>query len=206
MNDIEELRLNDTRKKNILMLSTYSLSLLSTAIFTAFSLGWMEKAFLYFVQLVLLIGLYLLFQIIFKKEKAFPYASILMISFLNFINLAMYGGTSAFILVIVFLSVFSAIHFDMKLYLTGYLLSFVCLILNKVLASDSEVLLHEIYSATILVYLLIGIVLFVLIKLSSKQFQSLENFLKAAGKHQEEKNAYNQFLHKEISIISKLAS
>ncbi|WP_084783119.1 methyl-accepting chemotaxis protein [Bacillus dakarensis] len=202
MDGIAELRLNDMRKKNVLMLSTYSISLLSTAVFTAFGLGWMEKAALYFVQLLLFIGLFFLFHIILKKEKVFPYASILMISVLNFINLVLYGGTSAFLLVIIFLSVFSAIHFDMKLYLIGYLLGFLCLILSNVFAADSEVLLQEIYSAAILVYLLIGVVLFVLIKLSSKQFQSLEDFLTTAEKQQDEKTAYNQFLQKEVSVIT----
>jgi methyl-accepting chemotaxis protein len=199
---ITNLRIGDIRKKNTLMLSTFSIALLSTTIFTALEQNHWGKTAIYATELILFVGLYLLFQVWLKKEKLFPYVAIIMIFSCNFTNLALYGGASTIFLVIIFLTLISAIHFDLKLFSIGYILGFINLVLNTLLAPKSEIMLREIFSASVLVYVLMGILLFVLIRLNQNQFKTIENFLAESEKEQKEKAAHSEFLQSEISVIT----
>lgn len=199
---IIDLRRRDIRKKNNLMLSTFSVALVCTTIFTILQNNPWGKSFLYASELIIFIGLYLLFQVGLKKESLFPVVAIIMIFSFNFLNIGLYGGASTIFLVIIFLTIISSIHFNLKLFLIGYTLGFINLILNTLLAAETEVLLKNIFSASILVYVLMGIVLFVQIRLNQKQFKTIEDFLAASEKEQEKKSAHSQFLQNEISVIT----
>lgn len=199
---ILDLRRNDLKKKNSLMFSTFSIALICTTIFTALEQHSFNKTILYASELVLFVGLFLILQVWLKKENLFPYLAIAVIFSCNFTNIGLFGGASAIFLVIIFLTIISAIHFDQKLFILGYVLGFVNLILNSLLAPESEQFLHEIFSASILVYVLMGIVLFVLIKLNQAQFKKIENFLMESELEQQEKAARSEFLHSEISVIT----
>lgn len=199
---VVNLRRSDLRKKNTLMLSTFSVALFCTTIFTFVEQNSWGKTALYASELVLFIGLYVMFQILLKKEKLFPYISIIMIFSFNFVNIAIYGGASTIFLVVMFLTIISSVHFDQKLFLIGYIMGFVNLILNTLWAPETETMLRDIFSASILVYVLMGILLFVLIRLNQQQFKTIENFLAESEKEQEEKAAHSQFLQEEITIIT----
>lgn len=199
MEAILKLRQKDTRKKNTLLLTTFSVSLLATTIFTYIDSGSIGKTAIYASQLALLIIFYFLFK---NKEKVFPYAAIIMGFLFNFLNIGLYGGGSSIFLVILFLMVLSAIHFDHKLYVIGFTLGFINLIANNFLAPESEAFLKEIFAASILVYVLLGVLLFVLIRLNKEQFQTIEQLLADSEKEQEEKAAHSQLLQDEISIIT----
>jgi methyl-accepting chemotaxis protein len=202
MEAILNLRRNETRKKNTLMLSTFSISLLATTIFTFLNHEPIFKTILYASDLVLFIGTYFLFQMIVRKEILFPYVSVAMIYLVEFINLAYFGGSGSLLFVVFFLAVFAAIHFDLKIFLTGYLLGAISIFLNTLLAPEKEEFLREISSISILVYLLIGVVLFVIIRLNTQQFKTLEKFLEESENEQELKAKRSQFLQEEIAIVT----
>lgn len=202
MESIQTLRRSDTRKKNTLMLSTFSVSLIAAAAFTIINGDVLLKTILYLSQLFLFIAFYFIFQVGLKKETIFPYASIVMIFAFTFINLGIYGGSGTMMWVVLFLAIFSAIHFDLRLYSIGYMIGLVAFILNKTTAPESEQFLNDVFSAAMLVYILTGIVLFVLIKLNGEQFKNLENFLAASEKEQERKEAHSQLLQTEVGIIT----
>lgn len=199
---IIDLRRRDIRKKNNLMLSTFSVALVCTTVFTVLQNNPWGKSFLYGSELVLFIGLYLLFQVGLKKEVLFPFVSIIMAFSYNFLNIAIYGGGSLLFLVIIFLTVLSSIHFNQKIFLIGYTLGFTSLILNTLFAAETDVLIREIFSASILVYVLMGIVLFVQIRLNQNQFKTIEDFLAESEQEQEKKATHSQFLQNEISVIT----
>ncbi|UOQ92084.1 methyl-accepting chemotaxis protein [Halobacillus shinanisalinarum] len=202
MEAIHQLRTSDIRNKNTLMLISFSIALLSTAVYTFLNQDPFLKTTIYLSQLIFFVLFYLLFQIALKKENLFPYFSIIMIFIHTFINFAVYGGSGTLLLVVLFLSVFSAIHFDYVLYLLGYSLGFIGLFLNAFTASEMEIQLMEMLPASILVYILIGAVLFVLIRLNGKQFSTLEEFLAQSETEKQEKETQSQFLHREITTMT----
>lgn len=203
MEAIKNLRKGDIIKKNNLMLSTFSIALICTTIFTALDQSSRGKVILYASELILFVGLYLLLHVGLKKEKFFPYISIIMIFSFNLVNILLFGGGSQIFLVVLFLTIISSIHFEQKLFLIGYIYGFVNLILNTLMAAETEQLLKDIFSASILVYVLMGIVLYVLIRLNQNQFRTIENFLAESEMEKENKTAHSQFLQKEISVITE---
>lgn len=202
MESIKNLRRRDIIKKNNLMLSTFSVALICTTIFTALKSDSWGKVTLYASELIIFVGLYLIFQLWLKKERLFPYFSIIMIFCLNCLNIILFGGGSQIFLVILFLTIIASIHFDQRLFLIGYCFGFLNLIINTLYAAETEKLLRDIFSASILMYVLMGIVLFVLIRLNQNQFRTIEGFLADSEAEQHKKEAHSQFLQDEISVIT----
>src|SRR5690554_2716915 len=112
MKDIVELRREDIRKKNLLMFVTLSIAVISTAVYTILHQDPIGKTLLYFIEFILFSTFFGLFQFTFKRERVFPYVSIIMIFTCNFINIGYFGGSSALFLVIIFLTIISSIHFE----------------------------------------------------------------------------------------------
>ncbi|MFC7061702.1 methyl-accepting chemotaxis protein [Halobacillus seohaensis] len=202
MTNTTQLKRSDTRNKNTLMLISFSIALIATSVYTILNQDPFLKTGIYLSQLILFIGAYLIFQVINKKETFFPYVSIIMIFIHTFINFMIFGGSGTLLLVIFFLSVFSAIHFDIKLYVLGYTLGFIALFFNAYTATEMREFVLGVLPASILSYVLVGIVLFVLIRLNHRQFTSLEDILSQSEQEQNEKEARSQFLQQEISIMT----
>src|SRR5690554_6748110 len=116
MQDIVELRREDIRKKNLLMFVTFSVAVISTGAYTVLHHDPFGKTLIYIFEYLLFAIFFGLFQITLKKEKIFPYVSIIMIFASNIINVVYYGGSSALFLVIIFLTIISSIHFEKILF------------------------------------------------------------------------------------------
>ena len=72
---IENLRRQDTRKKNTLMLSTYSVSLLATTAYTIIEKEPFLKTMVYGSELLFFVLSYIILQVLFKKESYFSIRS-----------------------------------------------------------------------------------------------------------------------------------
>ncbi|WP_174732861.1 methyl-accepting chemotaxis protein [Mesobacillus harenae] len=202
MEAIQSLRREDTRKKNILMLATYSFSLLATIGYTFMNQEPAFKLIVYISELLFFVLSYFIFQSWLKKEIVFPYAAIITIYIHHFIYIGGHGGTGAFLLVLLFLAVFSAIHFNMKIFLLGYSLGLAAVIMNNLLAVEHADYLNDQFAAIVLLYVLIGAVLYVLIKLNEKQYNSLEAFLADSVQEKERKEEQGKRLHGELVVIT----
>ncbi|RSD26713.1 methyl-accepting chemotaxis protein [Mesobacillus subterraneus] len=203
MEAIENLRRQDTKKKNILMLSTYSVSLVATSAYTILEKEPFAKTMVYLSELSFFVLFFLLFQLWLKKESFFPYAALAAIFVHHFAYIGMFGGNGGFLLVLLFLAIFSAIHFDTKVFLTGYTLGFVALVLNTVLAADDKAFLDAYFSAILLCYILMGAVLFVLIRLNRNAFKSLESFLADSENEKTRKEQHSALLHGELLVVTE---
>ncbi|MDZ5473520.1 methyl-accepting chemotaxis protein [Bacillus sp. 31A1R] len=202
MEAIQTLKANDISKKNTLMLVSFSISLVSGLLFTILSNDELLKMILYGGELFFFLLFYFLFGKILIKPKIFPYASLLMIFIFTFAQLFIFGGSGAFLLVLFFLAIISSVHFNRNLFLLGYSLGFIGVILNHMYATEMVPFLKEIFPLALLVYTLIGLVLFILIRLNTAQYRSLETFLEQSELEQEKKESYNQLLQKEMAVIT----
>ena len=116
--------------------------------------------------------------------------------------IGMYGGTGEFLLILLFLAVFSAIHFDLKVFIVGYASGFVGVILNTKLATENIEFLQSSFMAILLCYALLGAVLLVLIRLNGNAFKSLEKFLMESELEKERKEKHSAMLHGELLIVT----
>ena len=203
MEAIENLRRQDTKKKNILMLSTYSVSVIATAVYTIIEKEPMVKTMVYVSELSFFILFFLIFQLWLKKESLFPYAAFAAIYIHHFFYIGKFGGNGSFLLVLLFMSVFSAVHFDLKIFLTGYTLGLTATVLNTLLAVNHIEYLNETFAATILVYVLIGVVLFVLIRINGNTYKSLEAFLAESENEKNRKEQHSAMLHGELLVVTE---
>lgn len=203
MEAIENLRRQDTRKKNVLMVSTYSVSIIATIAYTLIEKEPFMKTMVYVSEFAFFILFFLIFQLWLKKEALFPYAAFAAIFTHQFIYIGAFGGNGAFLLVLIFLAVFSAIHFNLKIFLTGYTLGLAAIIMNTLLATKNQDFLSSTFAAILLSYILMGAVLFVLIRLNRNAFQSLEAFLTESEKEKVRKEQHSALLHSELLVVTE---
>lgn len=203
MEAIENLRKQDTKKKNILMLSTYSVSLIATSAYTILEKEPILKTMVYVSELSFFVLFFLLFQLWLKKESLFPYAAFAAIFIHHYFYIGQFGGNGSFLLVLLFLAVFSAIHFDLKIFITGYILGLVAVVLNTMLAKADNDFLSNNFTAILLCYILIGAVLFVLIRLNRNTYKSLEAFLSASETEKTRKDEHSAMLHGELLVVTE---
>ena len=203
MEAIENLRRQDTRKKNTLMLSTYSVSLLATTAYTIIEKEPIFKTMIYISEFSFFVLFFFVFQLWLKKESFYPFAALTAIYIHHFLYIAKFGGNGAFLLVLLFLAVISAIHFDLKVFIFGYIPGLVAIIMNTLLAVEHADYLNDTFAATLLLYVLIGVVLFVLIRLNSNTYKSLEAFLADSEQEKARKEKHSSMLHGELLIVTE---
>lgn len=203
MEAIDNLRRQDTRKKNTLMLSTYSVSLIATTAYTLMEGEPIFKTAIYASELLFFVLFYFIFQIWLKKESLFPYAALAAIYIHHFVYISLFGGNGAFLLVLLFLAVFAAIHFDTKIFVIGFALGLTGVVLNTLQASENVDFLNENFAAILLCYILLGAVLFVLIRLNRNTYKSLEKFLADSENEKERKEQHSSLLHRELLVVTE---
>jgi methyl-accepting chemotaxis protein len=200
---IDHLRKQDTRKKNTLMLSTYSISLIATTAYTLIEGEPIYKTAIYASELLFFVLFYFIFQVWVKKEFLFPYAALAAIYLHHFTYIGLFGGNGAFLLVLLFLAVFAAIHFDTKIFVIGFVLGLTGVVLNTFTASENVDFLSENFAAILLCYILLGAVLFVLIRLNSNTYTSLEKFLADSENEKARKEEHSSLLHGELLVVTE---
>ncbi len=201
---ITELMTKDIKKKNTLMLVTYSISLIAGLVFSLMKNSTLPTILNYSSQLVLLSVFFVLFQFIFKNRALFfPYFSIATIYTINTIYVFISGGTISNLVILIFLALFSAIHFKTNIFVIGYFSGFILYFLNKVyVPEESAQAFNELFTLSLLVYILLGVVLFTLIKLNKEQFVQLKNYLTEVESSNAEKEKQSKLLEAEVVTIS----
>lgn len=198
MNTIDDLNLKDTAKKNMLMVSTMGISLLS-AFFLAVFTGNKETMIMYGIDVFLLFLFYFLFNHWLKKPYVFPLIAILLVYSVAVVGNILFGSNLQTILVLLFLVVFSAVQLKMRIFVIGYSYGFILLVMNHLLSKDEVV--TNIFTYALLLYILMGIMFFVIIRLTDAQFQKIALFLTESEKEAEYKSKEKDRLEGNVSSI-----
>ncbi|MRX72368.1 chemotaxis protein [Bacillus lacus] len=200
MTAIEKLQMRDLKTKNKLMTITFSTSVLLALLSTILAKEF-HRSPAYAVELILLVGGYFVFHNLLKKEKLFPYYSIIAIYICTILGIVFSGPSLGMIPILFFLAIFSAVQFKTGLFLIGYLSGLVCLIANTYLSSPDQALLKTAFTTTLLGYLLTGVLLIVLIRLNIRQFNELQDFVEQAEIEGAAKEEQRQHLEREVGVI-----
>ncbi|MDL4841059.1 methyl-accepting chemotaxis protein [Aquibacillus rhizosphaerae] len=200
MNLVENMKLQDTMKKNTLMLITIMITM-GAGIALTFSQGDYFTLSIYSVDLLLVVVLYVVFQKIMKKPNILPYLMISVVYAFNFLFVFVKDSSINIILIILFMAIYSAIHLNRKIFFYGYSLGFAVILANNFLATDNKEVIQELFSYTILIYLLTGIIFYVVIRLAQDQTAKLEDFLLQSEQETNRKETQKTRLEQDVTAI-----
>ncbi|RIW39031.1 chemotaxis protein [Bacillus salacetis] len=205
MNAVEQLRVSDVKKKNLLMFVTFLISLLAAGISASMS-GEMAKALFYLSEITAFVLLFIGFQFIFKKYKLFPLVSIITIQAFTLSALFILEPSVDFVPILFVLGLISALHFNRVVFGIGYFLGLVILAVDFYLIETND-LLETFIPTSILAYVLCGVILGVMIHLNAKQDEKLQEMMVTAAEEAEHQKQLKKKLEDKVSgIVGDLAA
>lgn len=200
MNAIENLRLEDVRKKNRLLFIAYSITLLSGTIYTLIEQE-MYKTSVYVAQLVLYIILYVLLHHVFKKEQWFTYGALSVIVTCTLVYIFLFEGTLSLLFISLFIAVFSVIQLNRAVFATGYIVGMIIMIITKLQAGADAAAIDKVFGTVFLIYVMLGLLLSVLVHLNRGQFVKLEEFLRLSEEESARKEEQKHLLEEKVAGI-----
>ena len=202
---IDQLKLLDIRKKNILVIVAFSISILAALLFTVVQ-GDYNKSIFYGAELITVFASFVLMKFAFKKENLFMYVMIVIIHLYSISFIFLFGGAWTQTFIIFFLLMLATVFFNPFVFWFGYIAGAVGLYLNAYIG-DSEALaiLQQNLASTLLIYILAGVLAIIMINLNNKQFNQIEKLLQSSEKEAEEKEQARKDLENNVaSIIEKI--
>lgn len=199
MNSIIELRKADLKKKNLLFLCFFSVTLI-LGILEAFSASNTRNIIIYGTELPVLVLSYFLFKR-FKKDNVFPYFFIIVVYCATFYSMFVTSGSLGVIYIIFFLTLLSGMHFNLRLFVFSFILGISAVILNLYLPATPSVVV-ETASLLILIYLLFAGAFGMVLYINSKQSKHLEEILLKSETEKQEKEEQKRQLEKSVDRIA----
>ena len=176
MNKIQQMLTEDNHKKNTLMFIVFTLSL-SLALVKSIILKEQNTIPLYATEIILFAAVYFTFRKFQKGTYLFPYIAVIMANLFSVVGIFITGGGITLVVITFFLTIFASIHFNKKVFAIGFTLGLIVLILTVYKGTNEIEVLQTNFGAVMLLYLLSGLMLSVLIHLSSKQEKKMEQLM-----------------------------
>ncbi|UOE92556.1 methyl-accepting chemotaxis protein [Alkalihalobacillus sp. LMS39] len=200
MTAIEQLHVSDYKKKNLLLLVTYSITLVTVLILSIITNA-VEMMIIYGAQLVILTTAYFI-QLYLNKPFPFPYLAIIVMNIAAISVIFVIGSQETILLIFPFTALLAAVHLNRTVFLIGFSFGIVGLILNKVMAvGPKKEAIDYLFSYSMLLYVLLGVILLVVISLNQNQFKALKRFTQEAEEEAERKEKERVLLHQNVSTI-----
>lgn len=160
----------------------------------------------YLAELFLVVASYNVFKKLFKKPTWIPYLLITIFYGTTLLLGIINGGSINSIFIVLLLTVFSGIQMKRKIFLYGYIFGLITIINNALRAPADQIIVRELLSYISLIYLLFGIIFFVLIHISTKQNKQLEEILTEQQQLTEQKEKQKTLIETSVSsIIDKIS-
>ncbi|MFC0046519.1 methyl-accepting chemotaxis protein [Metabacillus iocasae] len=188
---VQEMIVQDRKKKNLLMFAAFSISLV-LALVKSITSKEMSTISLFSTEIVVFTAIYLITTKVVKKEMLFPYISVVLVNGFTMVGVFFAGGGWTIVMVTFFLAAFAVVHFHKIIFLIGYGLGFVTILLNLMLGTKEAASIQGNAPTIFLTYVLTGFILIVLIHLNEKQSEQVRKLFQQA-----EENATNQQQQKE---------
>ncbi|MFC7786313.1 methyl-accepting chemotaxis protein [Rossellomorea sp. GCM10028870] len=198
----EQLKEIDSKRKNLLFLITYSISLVAALTYSIINESGIIAVTVFASQILFLTGYFIVLQVILKKPHSYVYFSIPTVYAIIGIWLFLEGSNPTELVILLFLAVISAIHFNPVIFGIGYVSGLALFILNGILAPDNDPIFTELFIPALLAYVLLGTVLGVVIHLNRNQFKQLQELIKMTESDSMKKEEQRNFLQTELATIS----
>ncbi|YCA09228.1 methyl-accepting chemotaxis protein [Bacillus sp. AK128] len=200
MNEIQRMNAKTLKQKNNIMFYSFLFSSLVAILYTILTND-ILTTIIYSTQITLFIASFVLLRYSLKKEEWFPFISLVLMLTGTFMIIILKGGSPNQYQILSFFLVYFAIPFNRKLFLIGFSLGLVAFISNFLLTSDPYT--KEAFPTGLLTYLLAGLALWYLIKISGGQQRTVEDLLKNAEESAIEKQEQKRLLEVEVASITE---
>jgi methyl-accepting chemotaxis protein len=204
--NVDQLKRQDIRKKNLLVIFAFPISILAALLFTVVN-GDFHKSIFYGVQLITIFASFVFIKFALKKEHIFMYVMIVLLHLFSSGYILLYGGVLTQAFIIFFLLMLATVFFNPFVFWFGYIAGAIGLYLNAYIGEpETLAILQQNLPSTLLTYILAGVLAIIMIHLNNKQFDQIEELLYSSEKEAEEKEkARNDLEDNATSMIEKIA-
>ena len=201
MDFIEQLKMEELRKKNFFLFLIYTLSAVTGVVGLILIGEKVEKIAFYGGSLVLNALVYMALKKMKKYEHIYPYFIIFILFSATLGSLFTTGGSLGTIALAFCLVVLSVLHLNRTLFVTGLLLGIIILVVGALVPSSFQQVFQKTGHTVFIVYVVIGIALSVLLYLSRKQFHQLVEHVGQAHEEKEKQTARRHELEQQVKHI-----
>ncbi|MEK4125657.1 methyl-accepting chemotaxis protein [Anoxybacillus sp. FSL W8-0382] len=201
MDFIEQLKMEELRKKNFFLFLIYTLSAVTGVVGPILIGEKVEKIAFYGGSLVLNALVYMALKKMKKYEHIYPYFIIFILFSATLGSLFTTGGSLGTIALAFCLVVLSVLHLNRTLFVTGLLLGIIILVVGALVPSSFQQVFQKTGHTVFIVYVVIGIALSVLLYLSRKQFHQLVEHVGQAHEEKEKQTARRHELEQQVKHI-----
>ncbi|PAC36924.1 methyl-accepting chemotaxis protein [Caldifermentibacillus hisashii] len=202
MDKIQQMLLEDSKKINLIMFITFSVSLV-LAVLKSIALKQGPVITIYSTQLICLAVLYIVCEKIVKKHSLFPYLSVVLIGAFSFLGISVTGGGINIILITFFLAIFSTISSGKKSFILGYSIGLSIMLTIFFVGTKETAVIKENFVTILILYLLSGLLLYVLIHMNARQQSVIRELLRQSEKHGEEQKQQKERIQTNMNNILK---
>lgn len=204
---IDQLKVDDIKKKNTIILTVFGISIIAAFIVTILNNDH-SQSIIYGSELVVLTIFYLIIKFLMKKHTIFPFVMVIVAYGFIITSILMNGGSFSNVAIIFFLLLISTAHLIRPVFFIGYIAGLITIYLNTTFSNSEQ---HQFLQASLVsilvAYILAGVVAMVIIHLSRKQFSHIEELFLNSEKETEQKIQEQLRLEQSVEdIVSKITN
>ncbi|MDY0407628.1 hypothetical protein [Paracerasibacillus soli] len=136
MNAIQQLAISDIKKKNVLALVAFSISIVSAMVLSVIQ-GEFQKGIYYFTEFALLVIAYYILKYM-KKDFHYPYFLVIIANLFALLGIFLFESNFSLTVIFFFLLFLSTIHLMRPVFIIGYITGIISLFLNGFLAQQKR--------------------------------------------------------------------
>lgn len=202
MSNTDKLTLKDVRRKNSIMLVALSVAVIG-ALLVTFVNGDFNRSIVYGASLAIYVFGFIVIYYLLKKDFWFPYFMVIVGFGTMIIYTFIFGGGLQTIGIIFFLLFLSTGHFFTSVFVIGYILGIITLILTRLFPEPFQAEVIQSESLSILAaYLLSGLVSIIVIHLNKGQFKQLRMFVNESNEAAEQKENERALLANHVEELN----
>ncbi|GAE93401.1 methyl-accepting chemotaxis protein [Gracilibacillus boraciitolerans JCM 21714] len=200
MDIIQSMHYQVLQKKNTLMFVVMVITLLvgfARAMITNEAL----TATVYGSELIITIIFYFILQKVIKKPVVLPYLFVITFYLSNFLFILVSDASPAIFLIVIFLSLFSAIQMDRKVFYLGFILGILVILYNFNQMDQTDEVMMQLFQYSLLICLLTVVVFHFMIKMAKEQMTQLGDVLQSSERDSDRKQQQKEGAEKSITNI-----
>lgn len=202
MSNAESLTLRDVRRKNFIMLIAFSIAIVGALLVTIINEE-PSKSIVYGGGLIAYVSGYIVLFFLLKKDFWFPYFMVLIGYGVMITYILVFDGGLQTIGIIFFLLFLSTGHFFTSVFITGYILGIIGLVLTRTFPNPEHAeLIQDEFLSVLVAFLLSGLVSFIVIRLNQGQFKQLRIFISESDKAAQQKESERATLASHIEKLN----
>lgn len=206
MSEADKLRAEDLRRKNIIMLIAFSISVIG-ALAVTFIEQELDRSLVYGIGLITYVIGYFVLTFL-KKESWFPYYMVLVGNTTMIFYILLHGGGLQTLAIFFFFLFIATAYFITPVFVVGFSLGIVGIVATIFFSETAQAeVIEQNFLSFVAAYLLSGMVSIIVIRLNKKQFDQIEDLLATSEQATLEKEQQHHVLEQNVaSMITQITN